>query len=587
MNHAGIPKKRQAAPQAPPRDFKPRKNGTPAVPATPPANMPGQAFAPQQPPMRGAAQSMAPQRAPQRAMRRAQGGFNPMRGPMGADMSRAREAAASMFMDGAPKPIQPSMPPQPKKPPSAMPQNQMQQSAMQQKAPKQEQVSQPQDLTPAQQAAIDIAGMAPPEQTIKMGAPGSGGQPQDMDDIIAALESQVEQKNKQDEQDKKDANTKLLEAALQGKGKEYVDNYIKEFGIEAFLDTFGEDVYADFFGDAIPETPARSLAPTKPEPEEMIPAEPASEPAPESATVDSTLQALRDELRDLLGSEGEGFFTDEELAAQGMQVKAGAQQAASNLAQQMAMRGMGASGLAGVGFGDIAAAEASELTDLAVQNKIAGDEQRRANIAAISGMLTALTGDETKKELFEMAEKNRRTEQEVADSWNFLNNELGLSLGDKWDSASKADALEALYNGMPVYEVMRNIRYDVRKDEATGNDIRVAFYDPSPPTEEELVAEAMADESDEGTPKDITPDEWSQSFANMENYEKKETMFMVFASKYADPPPSAEDGMVYDPNSQQMVPYADLPPAARPYHWKKFWEDVGVDWRKYSEMYYT
>ena len=578
MNHAGIPKKRQAAPQAPPRDFKPRKNGTPAVPATPPANMPGQAFAPQQPPMRGAAQSMAPQRAPQRAMRRAQGGFNPMRGPMGADMSRAREAAASMFMDGAPKPIQPSMPPQPKKQPPAMPQNQMQQSAMQQKAPKQEQVSQPQDLTPAQQAAIDIAGMAPPEQTIKMGAPGSGGQPQDMDDIVAALESQVEQKN---EQDKKDANTELLEAALQGKGKEYVDNYIKEFGIEAFLDTFGEDVYADFFGDAIPETPAQSFAPENPEPEpvEMIPAE----PAPEPATVDSTLQALRDELRDLLGSEGEGFFTDEELAAQGMQVKAGAQQAASNLAQQMAMRGMGASGLAGVGFGDIAAAEASELTDLAIQNKIAGDEQRRANIAAISGMLTALTGDETKKELFEMAEKNRRTEQEVADSWNFLNNELGLSLGDSWDSASKADALEALYNGMPVYEVMRNMTYDVREDEATGNKITVAFYSPEP-TQEQQAAQEQEDQAAQDA-ADETADSWSNSFANMEDYEKKDTMFAIFENDYNDMPPNAVNGVVTDENTGEEIPFGSLPKSLKRAYWRKYWESIGVKWQDYEEEY--
>tara|TARA_Y100001937_G_scaffold125195_1_gene191496 strand:- start:267 stop:1217 length:951 start_codon:yes stop_codon:yes gene_type:complete len=313
----------------------------------------------------------------------------------------------------------------------------------------------------------------------------------------------------------------------------------------------------------------------------MIPAE----PAPESATVDSTLQALRDELRDLLGSEGEGFFTDEELAAQGMQVKAGAQQAASNLAQQMAMRGMGASGLAGVGFGDIAAAEASELTDLAVQNKIAGDEQRRANIAAISGMLTALTGDETKKELFEMAEKNRRTEQEVADSWNFLNNELGLSLGDKWDSASKADALEALYMGVPVYEVMRNIKYDVRTDEATGNEITVAFYSPEP-TQEQQAAQAQEDQAAQDA-ADETSESWSNSFANMEDFEKKETMFAIFENDYADTPPDSVNGMVTDPNTGEEVPYGSLPTSLKRYYWRKYWESIGVKWQDYEEEYFN
>ena len=436
-----------------------------------------------------------------------------------------------------------------------------------QEAPKPQQTSQPQDFSPAQQAAIDIAGMIP-------------------ENFVRFSPELPENLPPQTEQQKKNANTELLEASLQGKGKEYADDFISKFGAEAFIDTFGGDVYRDFYGALIPETPAFTFAPPRLDPEVMIPAE----PAPEPATVDSTLQALRDELRDLLDSEGEGFFTDDELTAQAQQIQAKADEAATKLAQQMAMRGMGASGLAGAGFGGIAAQEFGELTDLAIQNKIAGDEQRRANIAAISGMLTALTGDETKKELFEMAERNRRTEQEVADSWNFLNDELGLSLGDKWDPASKASALEALYNGVPVYEVMRGITYEVRKDPATGNDISVAFYQSSPPTPEEKVAqvmsEAVADEVDGETSKDVTEDEWSQSFANMEDYEKRETMFMIFATGYEEPPPSAVDGMVYEAGTGNMVPYEDLPQGMKAYYWKMFWEDIGVDWRKYSNLYY-
>ena len=617
MNHAGIPKKRQAAPQAPPRDFKPRKNGTPAVPATPPANMPRQAPAPQQPPMRGAAQSMgqAPQRAPQRAMRRAQGGFNPMQGPMGAGMGRARQAAATMFMDSAPKPMQPSMPQQPQKQPQSMPQampkGQMQSaapSAMQppaQEAPKPQQTSQAQGFSPAQKAALDIAGMAPGQMQAFFGEAGSGPQGMEPGDVVAGLEGQLKQK-------KQDANTELFEAALQGKGKEYTDNYIEEFGIQAFLDTFGAAVYDDFYsggydndGDGIPDavvTEDGSLVDTSTG--ETIGEDAGSTPKGEEGpdfspegiesqeiidslieagiidrdtdpeTAESVLQALREEFLGLLGSENEGFFTDEELAAQGMQVKAGAQQAASNLAQQMAMRGMGASGLAGVGFGDIAQAEARELTDLAVQNKIAGDEARRANMAALGSLLTGLQSDETRKELFKMGEESRRSEQEVADSWNFLNNELGLSQGDKWDTSSKADVLEALANGVPVYEVMRGITYDTQKDPATGDMINVAVYNPpNPKPDGGSTDEAPADSASPFS-ADMTESEWMQTWGGLSSEKKQQEFGMIVDSYENNPPPGV--------NPEDFMAMSDQD---RFSSWINFWTSNGVPWVAYLSAY--
>ena len=178
------------------------------------------------------------------------------------------------------------------------------------------------------------------------------------------------------------------------------------------------------------------------------------------ATSDTVLQALRDELQELLGSDGEGFFTDDELTAQGQLIQAQADEAATKLAQQMAMRGMGASGLAGAGFGGIAAQEFAELTDLAVQNKLAGDEARRANLAAIGQVLTGLQSDETRKELFKMGEEARKEETRETSMWNFLNNALGLTQSDMWDPESQALIMEDIANGVPYADIVADITFE-------------------------------------------------------------------------------------------------------------------------------
>ena len=531
-----IPRKRQAAPQAPARDFKPRKNGTPAVPATPPANMPRQAPAPQQPPMRGAAQSMGQppqqQRAPQRAPQRAQGRFNPMQGPMGADMGRARQAAASMFMDRAPKPMQPSMPPQPKTPPPAMPQRQMQtaaQSAMQrapQRAPLRQRTSQTPDLSPAQQAAIDIAGMMPGPQFARF-APGQPGEPESDEsggmsfsslptvsaDALGALPDTSILADAVPNPYAQAIKIQYEQAKSEGKGYEYIvdqlqgagygmdDDYGTNFfgaldamGVEpksfaneyivknggspegdmAFIMAFGRGAYDALFGvgtgpygegGASEKLYQQSMEEAYQEADEagitsFNPDGTPKQVTVDPATSDTVLQALRDELQELLGSEGEGFFTDDELTAQGQLIQAQADEAATKLAQQMAMRGMGASGLAGAGFGGIAAQEFAELTDLAVQNKLAGDEARRANLAAIGQVLTGLQSDETRKELFKMGEEARKEETRETSMWNFLNNALGLTQSDMWDPESQALIMEDIANGVPYADIVADITFE-------------------------------------------------------------------------------------------------------------------------------
>jgi len=614
MNQAGIPKKRQAAPQAPPRDFKPRKNGAPAVPATPPANMPGQAFAPQQPPMRGAAQSMAPQRAPQRAMRRAQGRFNPMQGPMGTGMGRARQAAATMFMDRAPQQMQPGMPQQSKG------QQQAAMGAPAKQAPKRNQAASQPSFSAGQKAALDLAGMGPMMAMSGQAPGGSGegmlptGEAADSgqqsfgsvmdrtlgisatpEDAVAAGEpvatetsgqgTETPEKAEEAATDETDFDefaeaAALLAQAQAGTGYDVdgdgqADVFLGPGG--DLVDSEGTVVAEDFFGSAPKGEKGPDFSPKGVERQKIIQSlidQGIISPDADPATASAVLQALREELMDLLGSENEGFFTDEELAAQGTQIKAQAQQAASNLAQQMAMRGMGASGLAGVGFGDIAATELSELTDLAVQNKIAGDEARRANMAALGSLLTGLQSDETRKELFKMGEEARRSEQEVADSWNFLNNELGLSQGDKWDTSSKADVLEALANGVPVYEVMRGITYDTQKDPATGDMINVAVYNPPEPKPDGESSDEASVGSASPFSADMTESEWMQTWGGLSSEQKQQEFGMIVDSYENNPPPGVapEDFMAMSDQDKFSS-------------WINFWTSNGVPWLAYLSAY--
>lgn len=598
MNHAGIPKKRQAAPQAPARDFKPRKNGTPAVPATPPANMPRQAPAPQQPPMRGAAQSMGQpaqqQQAPQRAPQRAQGRFNPMQGPMGADMGRARQAAASMFMDRAPKPMQPQ---------SAS--RGMRQAPQQ--APQRRRTAQALDFSPSQRAALDIAGMAPGRMQAFSGdfrdtdppggpIPQEGGEGQEQGQSVfaplilqpgsgiidslseAASTLQAGAENPYAQAMK----IQYEQAKSEGKGFEYINGLMQQspgdffstldtLGVDAydfafeyiqknggsgegdmaFITAFGREAYDNLFGKATgpygeggasEKFYQQSMEQAYQEADEagitsFNPDGTPKQVTVDPATSDTVLQALRDELQELLGSEGEGFFTDEELAEQGALIQGQAQQAASNLAQQMAMRGMGASGLAGAGFGDIAAKEFAELTDLAVQNKIAGDEARRANLAAIGQVLTGLQSDETRKELFKMGEEARKEEQRETSMWNFLNNALGLTQADMWDPESQAAIMEDIANGVPYSEIVANITFEpvVGQDDLK---YKKAMYKSGTGQSFNLTDEQIAEGGEKFDVPDLSWDEYGFAYQEGNANQKQDLVDMFISDKvYNDFPP--------------------------------------------------
>ena len=517
---------------------------------------------------------------------------------MGADMGRARQAAASMFMDRAPKPMQPSMPPQP-----AMPQKQMQtaaQSAMQrapQRAPLRQRTSQTPGFSPAQQAAIDIAGMMPGPQFARSGSdegqeqgqsvfaplilqPGSG--------IIDSLSEAASTLQAGAENPYAQAmKIKYEQAKSEGKGFEYINGLLQQnpdgffstletlgvdpydFAFEyiqnnggsgegdmAFITAFGREAYDNLFGKATgpygeggasEKFYQQSMEEAYQEADEagitsFNPDGTPKQVTVDPATSDTVLQALRDELQELLGSEGEGFFTDDELTAQGQLIQAQADEAATKLAQQMAMRGMGASGLAGAGFGGIAAQEFAELTDLAVQNKIAGDEARRANLTAIGQVLTGLQSDETRKELFKMGEEARKDEQRETSMWNFLNNALGLTQSDMWDPESQAAIMEDIENGVPYSEIVANITFDpvVGQD---GLKYKKAMYKSGTGQSFNLTDEQIAEGGEKFDVPDLSWDEYGFAYQEGNANQKQDLVDMFISDKVYNgfPPPGFND----------------------------------------------
>ncbi len=587
-----IPRKRQAAPQAPAREFKPRKNGTPAVPATPPANMPSPAPAPQmqQPPMRGAARSMgrAPQqeqRAPQRAPERAQGRFNPMQGPMGAGMDRARQAAATMFMDRAPKPMQPSMPQQPKTPPpampSAMPQRQMQpaaQSAMQrapQKAPKPQQTSQPQDFSPAQQAALDIAGMVPEQATIKLGAVGSDPEEKDMGEIIAGLEKQLEQKQKSDVM-----NAMALVPA------------VDPSALGAF------DITPEMFE--------------------------AAKQAAEFASETSTIEQLEQKIADLLSGESEGIYTEDEIQAQVDALKKDAAAAKQDLAMKMAMRGMGASGLAGAGFGNIDAELIGAINELAIQNKALGIERDLKELGITGPLLANLLNDETRRMIAEREFDYKAEQDKMSNESIFLNNIAAEIGAEKWDPASAAEVARLLAEGVPSWEIKKYITKSKGGTAFYDGDIDPSEYDG---TESGFGKETASDWTSAvlGDPELLAEEQesldqmlvnWKQSVPNPTKFSNAEDWLDYYFGEGADlasmnpdelkeyfeerkaagkafisvkgveefAPPGFE-GM--DMGDGEPVPWSNLSPAVKQTYWSYFNQGKDILGSDPSDVYFT
>lgn len=526
MDQAGIPKRRQATPQAPPRDFKPRKNGTPAVPSTPPANVPRAMPQPAPqitpPPMQGAQRSMgqspAPVQAPPQQQARRSGGFNPMQGPMGANVERARQAAASMYE----VPVQRQAPSMPQAAQQPRMQEPMQQAPK--RAPAQR-IERAAPATPAQEAALSMFG---PMQA-------RGGKPLPSGDGFDVWEAQkVMEANEraQEEQAQKEANAAKLAmqaasampeyqsgSGLVGPGQKFLEQaqaVLLSQGAAGLQSLSGFPQAIDILGGLEPDEMQRV-------------AEILNDPAL-NQSLESLPEYLVDQIAGILGGSSKGLYTDEELQAQAQTVIGQADEAKAALAQQMAMRGMGASGLYGSGFGNIDSNLIDTLNDLALQNKALGTEVDLKKLGISSSMLANLLGDETRRMIFEEQLKYQK-EQDAMSNADIIRQNLAAALGgSKWDEDAYAAAGEAFASGVPLYEIEKSVEKN-----AAGE---LVLKEGGLETLQGLTAEAQ---ENPGASDKVYLNDWAQSMLDdpgqyAEGSEAKETLDAMYADWMANKP---------------------------------------------------
>jgi hypothetical protein len=446
MSQAGISKRRQATPQAPPRDFKPRKNGAPAIPATPPANVPAAPAAMPQPPMMGAQRSAAP--APMQQQRTA-GRFNPMQGPMGTKMGTARQAAATMFMQ-PPQPGQ-SQPSMPSQKPSAMGAPATQAPVSMPQAPKR---------TAAQRAALDVAGLGP-----MMAMSGQAPQPESGQGRAPFRAEGTGQERSAAPVPESSLDLSNAANLLMGLGSTGA-------GLLDASQAFGPDVSVEALQEYAGR-PGRAAAlvqglGTGVSPDSLGASgalldyiSGAIKDAPEEGYDEENLfQNVMDTFLSALTGESDTVITDDMIQAQAEALKKEAADAKMQLAQQMAMRGMGASGLVGAGFGQIDSDLQTKLnklyTDAATLNAEAG-----LNKAQIAGsIMSALQSDETRRELAGQALDYQKEQDAIANAEILKQHAVAMFGADGWAAGESGKVTELLDAGVPWHEIESRLKVE-------------------------------------------------------------------------------------------------------------------------------
>lgn len=202
--------------------------------------------------------------------------------------------------------------------------------------------------------------------------------------------------------------------------------------------------------------------------------------------------AIDAQLEKALTSDPEDYGMSPELLADNQ--KKIAQQGAeakTKLSQQLAGRGLGASGLAGTGFGNIDVGTINAQTDLATQNFQTGVEARinelKTLLTAHGNELSEANRVEIAKEIA-AAEKSKtdyeQKSQKEADVWNAATNLLAQAGGSEYAPAAWAWVYDQLSKGKSPADVSKMLTKDgegiMRLDPK---------YAPPPPTWDGTAAE--------------------------------------------------------------------------------------------------
>lgn len=184
-----------------------------------------------------------------------------------------------------------------------------------------------------------------------------------------------------------------------------------------------------------------------------------------NTTAPRTIPTALDEelLAALEGTEGYGF-SDEEMQLQQDEIQRKVGSAQFGVAQQMAARGLGSSGLTGVQLGNVEAAALGEWADLVAADKqMAIDERINVLKTLLQNRASELSEANRKSISDRIAQleedKFGYTKEEAAsgDQWTELVNALALLGGEEYSSGALAWALSESEKGTPFSDIVKQL----------------------------------------------------------------------------------------------------------------------------------
>lgn len=174
---------------------------------------------------------------------------------------------------------------------------------------------------------------------------------------------------------------------------------------------------------------------------------------------ESVLGTVEEALVGVIAGEPE-FFTAEELAAQDKSIDKWQAQAAFELSEQMAARGMGASGIAAYGMGQIASQAEEHKLNLRIQNKQNALDQKLKELQTFGTLYANILTTENQADLNEAIMKLTAEKDQAGDVEAIKNNILADLFAKKYDTEALAWLDKALNDGMSQSDAISNLQVD-------------------------------------------------------------------------------------------------------------------------------
>jgi hypothetical protein len=276
-------------------------------------------------------------------------------------------------------------------------------------------------------------------------------------------------------------------------------------------------------------------------------AEGAGDEAPEDEDNALKTQAEK-ELQSILSGEGEFGMTDEELANQEAIIQKAAQQAKADLSQQMSGRGLGMSGIAGAGFGNIDAQSITAMQDLKFKNAQLAIDEKLNTLNSISKLYGHLLSEEDRMKIADMQfglENQKFEYQKEADAesnwWADMNDMLALTGSDSYSAEALEFAQEARKAGYSPAEITDALETFDDDDPGTeGKEVSVTVNKNSDLYKKIMGEDAESPAEGEGAAGGIIPQSQVESYTGKTWPEIKAFHAYQKDTNFSDPAPGWE-----------------------------------------------